>query len=131
MTTEYQSLAYISLFFLLAWIPSSIAKYQTFGLKWLASNRHPIEGKSLDSWGARCERAHNNLKDNLPAFIVAIILLGLTERFTETTAVVSIAYVVGRIAHFVSYGIGNTLARAMFFFVGLFSNIYLLIKVVI
>lgn len=131
MYIEYQALALLSIFFVLAWLPVSAAKYETFGLKWLLSNRRPVEGKQLDSWGARCERAHNNLKDNFPAFVAAILLLGTMERFDNHTAIASVIYVVARFGHYLSYGIGNVLARAIFYFSGLIANIYLLIKVLI
>ncbi len=131
MTAEYQSLAVLTLFFVLAWFPASVAKWHTFGWKWLASNRGPKEGKVLDSWGARCERAHNNLKEFFPGFIAAILILGAADKFDEGTALASSIYVVARLLHFFSYAIGNVLARGMFFFVGLLSNIYLLIKIFI
>ncbi len=131
MTPEYQSLAVLTLFFVLAWFPASVAKWQTYGWKWLASNRNPVEGKGLDSWGARCERAHNNLKEFFPGFVVAVLILGAIEKFDQGTAVASIIYVIARLCHFMSYGIGNVLARGMFFFIGLFANIYLLIKILI
>lgn len=131
MTVEYQSLAVLTIFFVLAWVPVSFAKLQTFGWKWLASNRRPLEGKALDSWGARCDRAHNNLKEFFPGFIVAVLLLGLTDKFDQGTAIASMGYVVARICHYISYGIGNVLARGAFFFIGLGCNIYLLIKILI
>jgi len=90
-----------------------------------------VEGKTLDGWHARCERAHNNLKDNLPAFIVAVVLLGLTNKFDHSTIIASVGYVTCRIGHYVSYAIGNVMARAIFFTVGVTANTYLLIKVLI
>lgn len=131
MTAEYQSLAVLTLFFVFAWFPASVAKWQTFGWKWIASNRSQVEGKALDSWGARCERAHNNLKEFFPAFIVTVLILGATNQFDEGTAIASSIYVIARLLHFFSYAIGNVLARGIFFFIGLFSNIYLLIKILI
>jgi uncharacterized MAPEG superfamily protein len=131
MNPEYQALAVLALFFILAWVPASIAKLNTFGWKWLASNRSPVEGKTLDSWGARCERAHNNLKEFFPGFIVAVLILGAADKFDQGTAYASIIYVIARICHFISYGIGNVLGRGLFFFIGLFANIYLLIKILI
>ncbi len=131
MHIEYQALAVLSIFFIIAWFPASVAKYQTFGVKWLLSNRTPMEGKVLESWGARCERAHNNLKDNFPAFIVAILILGHTGGLDGNTSIAAVIYVVARFGHFISYGIGNSLSRGIFYFAGLISNIYLLIKVLI
>lgn len=131
MRPEYQSLAILSLLFLFAWFPASFGKWKTFGVKWLFSNRRPVEGKALDGWAARCERAHNNLKDNLPAFIVAVVLLGLTNKFDHSTTIASVGYVTCRIGHYFSYAIGNVMARAIFFTIGLAANSYLLIKVLI
>lgn len=129
MQTEYYSLVFITMFFLLAWFPSSVGKSRSFGWKWLAGNRRPLEGKELEPWAARCERAHNNLKDNLPGFIVAIILLGLTQKFDSGTALASMIYVGGRLGHYISYAAGIPLLRGLFFFTGLFSNFYLFFKV--
>lgn len=131
MRPEYQSLAILCILFLYAFIPSSMGKMKTFGAKWVLSNRTPVEGKHLEGWTARCERAHNNLKDNLPAFIAAILLLGMTNRFDNQTAFLAVFYVVVRIGHYISYGIGNVPARAIFYFSGLLCNTYLLIKVLI
>lgn len=129
MQTEYCSLVIMTMFFLVAWLPSSIGKMRSFGTKWLAGNRSPVYGKELEPWAARCERAHNNLKDNLPGFIVAIFALGLLQKFDSGTAMAAMIYVGGRFGHYIAYGIGNPLLRGLFYFTGLFSNFYLLIKV--
>lgn len=131
MQTEYLSLAYMTLFFLFAWFPVSIGKAGTFGLKWLASNRTPVQGKELSGWSARADRAYNNLKDFFPAFAVAVILLGLNGKFDQGTHLASIIYVVGRTGHYISYTLGNFPARFVFFVAGLLSNTYLLIKLFI
>ena len=128
MQTEYISLAIMTLLFLFAWLPVSIGKVKTFGGKWANSNRDPVLGKELTGWAARCERAHNNLKDNFPGFIAAILILGQTGQFDTGTAIASIIYVISRIAHYIFYGIGNVSGRAFSYFLGLFINIYLLIK---
>lgn len=127
MHIEFSCLAIITILFLLAWIPASIGKLQTFGGKWLSSNRVPLPGKQLEGWAGRCDRAHQNLKEFIPGFIVAILLLGLTQKFSQATSIASIIYVVSRIGHFISYSLGFVNMRAISFFAGLFSNIYLLI----
>lgn len=128
MQTEYCSLVIMTMFFLVAWFPSSMGKYRSYGWKWLAGNRSPVAGKELEPWAARCERAHNNLKDNLPGFIVAILVLGLLQKFDSGTAMASMIYVAGRLGHYAFYAAGIPLLRGLFFFVGLFSNFYLLIR---
>lgn len=126
MRPEYQALTFMTVFFLLAWFPASLGKIKTFGGKWAASNREPVIGKELPQWAQRCERAYNNLKDYFPGFVVAIVLLGLTDRFTSATETVAYIYVLGRIVHFIAYGLGNVPFRAIGFFTGMGTNLYLL-----
>lgn len=118
----------MTMVFLFSWFPVSLGKIKTFGSKWAASNRDPLPGKELSGWAARCERAHNNLKDNFPGFIVAILLLGSTQQFDRGTEIASVIYVISRIGHYITYGIGHVLGRALFYFIGLGSNLYLLLK---
>ncbi len=131
MNSEYYALITMTLLFLFAWIPSSVAKFQSFGGKWLASNRTPIPGKELSRWGQRVERAHNNLKDNFPGFVVAILLLGLRNQFSDATSVAAWTYVGARLIHFASYGIGHVNTRFLSYVVGLGANLYLLAKILI
>ena len=129
MPFEFKMLAVMTVIFLVAWLPSSIAKWQSFGGKWLASNRNPLAGKELRPWGARAERAHSNLKDNFPGFIVAILILGWANKFDAYTTWAAGLYVLGRIIHFISYSAGNVLVRALSYFLALGANIYLLAQV--
>lgn len=131
MQTEYLALTTMTILFTLAWLPVSIGKLKSFGRKWAASNREPIPGKELVPWAARCDRAYSNLKDYFPAFVVAILVLGATNKFDHSTEIASVVFVVARICHYVSYGLGNVKFRALFFFAGLLSNLYLLIKIFI
>lgn len=131
MHTEYQVLAVMTLFFLYAWSPISVGKKRTFGMKWLASNRTPVTGKELEPWAQRCDRAYSNLKDYFPAFVVAIIVLGITGKFDETTKIASLVYLFARLGHYIVYALGNVPLRAVCFFSGLIANTYLLIKILI
>ena len=131
MVYEYEILLCMTVFFLFAWIPSSIAKGQSFGMKWLGSSRKPVPGKELSEWGARAERAHNNLKDNFPGFVVAILLLGIMNKFDDTTATLALVYLLSRIIHFVSYIAGTFPLRALSYMVGLGVNVVLLFKALI
>lgn len=126
MTTEYLCLAVIGLISLIAFLPASIGKVQKLGMRWAAGNRSKaLNYDQLPEWVGRAERAHNNLKDNLPGFISAIILLGLTNRFNELTAPLAVVYVIARLGHFISYCAGVSLPRTITYFTGLLSNIAL------
>lgn len=131
MNLEFYSFTIMSIFFLLAWIPTSVGKAQSFGMKWVASNRNPVKDKELPSWVARCERAHNNLKDNYPAFVAAVLALSFVGKFSQGTAIACVLYVIARVFHFASYGMGNVPLRAVSYISGLVANIYLLINVIL
>jgi uncharacterized MAPEG superfamily protein len=127
---EVTALALMSILFLLAFLPVSVGKKQAFGNRWLASNRHPLDGIELPRWAQRCERAHQNLKDNFPGFIAAILLLLVLDKTNQITGFLALGYVLVRIIHYVAYGMGNVGIRALAYFTGLGINIYLLIQVI-
>jgi uncharacterized MAPEG superfamily protein len=129
MHFEYQMLAVLTFLYLLAFLPSSIAKYQSFGPKWLMSNRNPLAGRELRPWGARAERAYLNLKDNYPPFVTAILLLGILDKFDPFTAWLSGIFVSARIVHFIAYGIGNFPFRFGGYGIGLLCNLILVSKI--
>jgi uncharacterized MAPEG superfamily protein len=129
MAFEYKMLVLMTVFLLLAFIPSSLAKLKTFGGAWIASNRDPLPGTELPAWGARSERAHANLKDNLPGFIVAVLLLGIVSKFDHMTAWATGLYVVGRVSHYFSYIAGNVRIRFLGYILALSTNLFLLAKV--
>lgn len=131
MMNEYQSLALLTLFFTLAWVPVSVGKMRSFGFRWLASNRGTKPQGELPDWATRCDRAYNNLKDYFPAFVVAILTLGVLNKFDETTQIGAAIFLISRIGHYVSYGLGNVPLRAVFFISGFLANLYLLIKILI
>lgn len=124
MPIEFTFLAITSLFLFLAWLPSSVAKFQNFGVKWLAGNRE-ANGKSLSDWGQRAERAHNNFKDYFPSFAVVVILLGMTGNFDSTTAIATGLFLAFRVLHFIAYCLGMPMLRAFCFFVNVFAVLYL------
>jgi len=129
MPFEYKMLAIMTLIFLFSWVPISLAKYRAYGPKWLASNREPLVGRELAPWGRRAERAHLNLKENFPAYFVAILLLGITERFDLVTTYASGLYVVSRLGHYAAYAKGNVNIRFLCYVFALSCNVILLLKV--
>jgi uncharacterized MAPEG superfamily protein len=130
MPFEYKMLTLMTLFFLLAFLPASLSKVKTFGIEWAASNRDQTPVSKLPLWGERSERAHQNLKDNFPGFIVAILVLGCLNKFNETTSTLAGLYVLGRITHFLFYVIGISLPRTLGYFVSLVCNITLFIRII-
>jgi uncharacterized MAPEG superfamily protein len=131
MQFEYQMLTIMTIFFTLAWLPSSVGKFFSYGGKWVMGNRAPIQGKELLPWAGRVERAYTNLKDYFPAFVVAILVLGLMGKFDEGTKIAAGTFVAARLAHFIVYAFGISLLRALTFFAGLGANLYLLFKILL
>lgn len=133
MSFEYYCLTLMTILFMCAWIPASYGKMKSYGPDWVASNRDPsiVQTKALVPWAGRVDRAHINLKDNFPAFVVAILLLGILKKFDYLTTCAAGIYVTARIAHFISYGVGNVPLRAGTFAISFFANLFLLIKIVI
>lgn len=129
MPIEYLSLLVMTIFFLFAWFPTSVGKARSYGLKWLASNRHSLPAVELPRWAQRCERAYQNLKDYFPAFVVAILLLGLNQKFDQVTAIAAVCYVGARLMHFTAYAMGNFKLRFGAFILAMGCNLLLLIKV--
>jgi len=129
MAYEYKILAVTTIFYLFAWFPSSVGKYHSYGWKWLSSNRNPVAGRELLPWAGRAERAYANLKDYFPAFIAAILLLGINDKFDGATSCAATIYLGARLLHLVAYIYGNVSIRFLGFLAGIVSNTFLLIKI--
>ena len=125
MSTELMALLAMTLFYLFAWLPSSIGKARQYGGKWLASNRETQE-TSLEGAYGRAQRAYDNLKDYFPAFIVAILAIEITNSHSSVTLYGAWFYVTFRLAHFLSYTLGYVKARALFWVGSLFCNVVLI-----
>lgn len=128
MQFEYFSLLVMTIFYLFAWIPSSIGKYKSFGWEWISSNRMPQTNKELLEWAGRAERAYINLKDYFPGFVVAVFMLGIFSKFDHSTSWAAGLYVAGRMGHLFSYILGSVNFRFVFYVLSMASNLFLLLK---
>jgi uncharacterized MAPEG superfamily protein len=126
MPLELQMLVLMTFLFMIAWLPASSAKRRAYGDEWLVSNRDMAGLPSLPGWGERAERALANLKENYPAFAVAILILAVTGQFTMGTAIASIVFVAARILHMIVYIAGWVWPRTLFWVIGWLATLYLL-----
>jgi uncharacterized MAPEG superfamily protein len=129
MPIEYKLLAAMTILYLFSWLPSGAGKFQSFGAKWLASNREPIPGQDFLPWAGRIERAYANLKDNFPPFAITILLLGQLNKFDSTTYYLTLGFIIARVLHYITYGLGLTKGRFLTYAIALGCNLFLLIKV--
>jgi uncharacterized MAPEG superfamily protein len=130
---EITVLCILSVLYLLAFFPSSVGKLKFYGKEWVAGNRSLKEGQrpfsEFDHWGARSERAYQNLQTNYPPFAVAVILITFLNLSNDWTMTLCWVYLIVRILHFISYAYGVVAPRALFWGIGWLINIGLLIYV--
>lgn len=126
MAFEMLMLGLTTLLLAVAWLPASVAKYHAYGLNWLASNRSTAGLPAMPEWGQRCIRAHENLKENYPAFAVAVLLLAFTGGFTPGTAVASALFLGARLVHMSAYIGGIPWLRIVAWTLGFLATLYLL-----
>ena len=77
----------------------------------------------LAPWAARTQRAHANLMENLPHYVIVVLVVHEAGRASAVTATASLVYLGARIAHAVVYGLGITYVRTVAFYVGLAAEV--------
>lgn len=131
MPHEYLSLSLTTIFYLLAWVPSSVAKANALGLKWLLSNRSFQDMSKLSRWGQRSKRAYENFQDYFPGFAISVVLLGQLQGFNQGSSLACLIYLFARIGHFTSYTLGNITLRASFWTISMIANFYIIFRIII
>jgi hypothetical protein len=71
----------------------------------------------LSAWGARAERAHRNLLENLPIFSTVVLVVHVTGHANSASALGAMIFVVGRALHAIVYLMGVRYLRTAVFFV--------------
>ncbi|MCP1726772.1 putative MAPEG superfamily protein [Natronospira proteinivora] len=125
MAAEIWALVFMCLFVALAWFPASVAKKQAYGLRWLASNRESEGLPPLPEWGQRAMRAHDNLRDNFPAWAALVLLIIVMDWSSATSAWAATLFPIARVGHMVSYIGGWFMPRFICYTVGLICTLVL------
>lgn len=79
----------------------AIGRIKAGGVEWGMSNRDTLPDVPL--WVGRADRAKQNHHDNLTAIAVVILIAQVTGQNDQITAIASVAIVVLRILHSLSY----------------------------
>ncbi|MDQ2070669.1 MAPEG family protein [Natronospira bacteriovora] len=116
-----------SLLFALAWFPASVAKQQTYGTGWLASNRDQQDLPPMPRWGERAIRAHENLKENFPAWAALVLLVIALDWQNAATAWAAVLFPLARLGHMASYIGGWFWPRFLFYCVGIACTLILVV----
>lgn len=122
MTTELSVLLALGLLaFVLQMLPGSARFARPGGLAWGVGNRD--DPPPLPSWAARAQRAHANLMENLPHYVIVVLVAQIAGRTSEVTALASLVYLGARVTHAVVYAAGITYVRTAAFYVGLGAEV--------
>jgi len=127
MPLELQMLGWTTLLVLFAFLPGSIAKRRAYGDRWLLSNREPEGLAPLTGWGGRAVRAHDNLKENFPAFAAAVLLLVVAGKSGgQGTEIAACLFLLARLTHMGSYLAGWFWPRTTAWALGWGATLYIL-----
>ena len=123
MSPDLRYLVLSALLCLLLWVPYIVGLIRARG-------NNPDDYKnppdpSQSPFLKRAYRAHVNLVENLPVFAILILVLHLTERATEATALAAAIFFWSRVAHAIVYWGGWPYIRTLAFAVGWVANLYL------
>lgn len=118
MTTDLLVLCALGLLaFVLQMLPGTARFARPGGLAWGIGNRD--DPPPLPPWAGRAQRAHANLMENLPHYVIVVLVVHLTGHTGATTALASLVYLGARVTHAVVYAAGITYVRTAAFYVGL------------
>jgi uncharacterized MAPEG superfamily protein len=97
------------------------------GMEWALGNRdQPLE---LPPWAARAQRAHANLIENVAPFAILVLVAHVTGKADGMTALGAAVFFCARVAHAAVYVAGLIGVRTAVFFVGVFGELLILLRV--
>lgn len=121
MTTDlYVLLALGVLAFVLQLLPGT-SRMEKGGLAWGIGNRD--DPPPLPPWAARTQRAHANLMENLPHYVLVVLVAHVSGHASPITASASLAYLAARVAHAIVYAAGITYVRTIAFYSGVTAEL--------
>ena len=112
------SLLTISLWvpYFLAWVPSKGAKYL------LGGNPKQDLTTQVPAWAERLQQAHQNAVENLAAFIGVCAAAQLAGDPAASALQLGWAYILARLVHYFSYGLGIPVVRTVAFMTAWFAT---------
>jgi len=107
--------------FVLQMLPGLPAAAEPGGMAWGVGNRDTPP--PLPPWAQRARRAHANLMENLPHYVIVVLVAQVSGHANGTTAMASLVYLGARITHAIVYTAGITYVRTIAFYVGVAAEI--------
>ncbi len=130
MTTDLYVLLGLGLLaFALQMLPGTSRVAGPKGLAWGIGNRE--DPPPLPPWAARMQRAHANLMENLPHYVIVVLVAQLSGHAGDVTATACLVYLGARVAHAVTYSAGITYVRTIAFYAGVAAEIAIVTQIFI
>ena len=117
MTPELTYLTYAVILLIAHMLIQATVSDLSKGIGWALGPQD--EKREPNVIGARLERALRNYVYNLPAFVALALMLAVTERGTETTALAAAIWFWARVAYVPAYASGLPLVRSIAWFASL------------
>ena len=115
MTTELQMLALSALLALAQMLIAVVGAMAQVGLPTLAGNREGLAEPT--GWAGRARRAHLNMLESLAIFAIAVLVVHLADRSSDTTALGAALFFWARLAYAAVYLAGIPWLRTGVWFV--------------
>ncbi len=120
MTADLTYLTWTAVLCLILWIPYIAGTVAKNGLLSPEEYKTPLERDHPD-WLRRCNRAHVNLVENLPAFAALVLVAHVSGEASSTTATAAMIFFWARVLHAIGYIAGIPYVRTLFFSIGVFA----------
>lgn len=121
MTTDLLVLCALGLLaFVLQMVPGT-SRVAKAGIGYGVGNRE--DPPPFAPWAARTQRAHANLLENLPHYVIVVLVAHVSGHANATTASASLVYLAARVTHAIVYALGITYVRTAAFYVGLAAEL--------
>ncbi|MEM8536984.1 MAG: MAPEG family protein [Pseudomonadota bacterium] len=117
MTPELQYLVYAVILLIAHILIQATLSDLSKGIGWALGPQD--EAREQNVIAGRVQRALRNYLENLPAFIALALVLALTERSTETTALGAAIWFWARVAYVPAFASGLPLVRSVAWFASL------------
>lgn len=128
MSFEMLILGITTLLLLFAWLPGTVAIWRIYGLNRLVSGGFVANpGEHLPEWAQGCALAYDSLRENFPAFAVAILLLAFTGGFSPGTALAAASFLAARLVHISACIAHTSWLRTLAAAAGFLATLYLLL----
>ncbi|MBM4280399.1 MAG: MAPEG family protein [Deltaproteobacteria bacterium] len=119
MTTELWCLLAVTFWGLPVVYAPATGRGLRAGLGWAFGNRE-VDPPS-PAWVGRAERAARNHFENLPLFVVVVLVAHVMDVHDDATRAAAATFVVARVAHTLIYWAGITVVRTLAYYAALIA----------